>query len=193
MAAFQNILDAFSGNKREQKKEEKRLQDATSEFPIMKKYYQKLNRAEKRLQTGEGGINFSAPKSERFVIDNDLGQQAETKRKGDRIVKTGGWTNLFTKQDLNETGMRTNSKGVTSAYVPSTAISRIRYNPKTKNLYIKFTSGNKEYLYPNVPEKEVQKYLVADSKGRYNYHKIRPKYAVSKEEALKIKQESRNK
>lgn len=193
MAVFQNILNALSDNKREQKKEEKRLQDATKDYPILKKYYEKVNRAEKKLQEGGGGINFSSPKSERFIFDNDLGQQAETKRKGDRIVKTGGWTNLFTKQDLNEAGFRTNSKGVTSAYVPSTAIKRIRYNPKTKNLYIKFTSGDKEYLYPNVPEKEVQKYLVADSKGRYNYHKIRPKYAVSKEEALKIKAESKNK
>lgn len=193
MAVFQNILNALSGNKKEQKKEEKRLQDATKDYPLLKKYYEKVNRAEKKLQEGEGGINFSSPKSERFIFDNDLGQQAETKRKGERTVKTGGWTNLFTKQDLNEAGFRTNSKGVTNAYIPSTAIKRIRYNPKTKNLYIKFTSGDKEYLYPNVPEKEVQKYLVADSKGRYNYHKIRPKYAVSKEEALKIKAESKNK
>lgn len=183
MAVFQSILNTFGSNKKTQEREEKKLLNDISEQPQVKKQFERVERAEKKLQKGKGGINFEVPWS-KYFIDKKEQEKAESEGK-----KYFG----LTESDLKNQGRRKNEKGIESAYMPSSAIQKIRYNPKTKNLYIKFTSGNKEYLYPNVSEKDVQKYLTADSKGRYNYYKIRPKYAVSKEEALRIKQESKNK
>jgi len=183
MAAFQNILSALSGNKNTQAREERKLQSSIEEQPQMRKQFERVERAEKKLAKGKGGIDFENPWSKYFV------------KKSEFVIPEGkksAEATAMTVSDLKKQGIRQNAKDIESMYMPSSAIQKIRYNPKTKNLYIKFTSGDKEYLYPNVPESEIRKYLVADSKGRYNYHKIRPKYAVSKEEALRIKQESRN-
>jgi len=182
MAAFQNILSALSGNKNTQAREERKLQSSLEQTPQLKRQFERVNRAEKKLQEKKGGIDFKTPWS-KYFIETEKAKTADSNAEDFRILDEG---------QMKREGIRKNAKGMQTTYMPSSAIQRIRYNPKTKNLYITFTSGNKEYLYPNVPEKEVQKYLVADSKGRYNYHKIRPKYAVSKEEALRIKQESRN-
>ena len=184
MAVFQNILNAFGKNKATQEREEKKLQNVISEEPQMKKEFERVNRAEKKLQDKKGGIDFKNPWSNYYY---DVEKMKDANAKGEKYF-------VFNEGELKKKGLRKNSKGIDSSYFPSAAIERIRYNPETKNLYITFKGGKekKEYLYPNVKEKDIQKYLVADSKGRYNYYKIRPKYAVSKEEALRIKQESKN-
>ena len=51
--------------------------------------------------------------------------------------------------------------------VKSTAVKGFTWNPRTKSLFLIFTSGNKEYEYPNVPEDVVEDFENASSKGRF--------------------------
>ena len=145
-----------------------------------KKYYGKLNENERRLHEGKK-IDTSDLASERFVKNNNLG------------VKTpDGWSGLMTKSQLKNAGYSIKDKDISTRDIPSTAIGRVRYNPETGNLYITFTNGKKEYLFPNVPEEKVRKLLNAGSKGRYYGKYVKPHYAVSKAEALRIKARDKN-
>ena len=60
--------------------------------------------------------------------------------------------------------------------VDSSAIEFIKYDRKTENLNITFTSGG-SYDYPNVPEDIVLGLLKAESAGKYFHQFIKP-YAV---------------
>ena len=178
MGVFQNIINTYTP--KERATEEKKIQKTLEQTPQLKRQFERVNRAEKKLQEKKGGIDFKSPWS-KYFIETEKAKTSEPGAEDFRILDEG---------EMKREGIRKNAKGMQTTYMPSSAIQRIRYNPKTQNLYITFTSGNKEYLYPNVKEKDIQKYLTADSKGRYNYYKIRPKYAVSKEKALQIKAES---
>ncbi len=145
-----------------------------------KKYYGKLNENERRLHEGKK-IDTSDLASERFVKNNNLG-----------IKTPDGWSGLMTKNQLKKAGYNIKDKDISTRDIPSTAIGRVRYNPQTGNLYITFTNGKKEYLFPNVPEEKVRKLLNAGSKGRYYGKYVKPHYAVSKAEALRIKARDKN-
>lgn len=54
-----------------------------------------------------------------------------------------------------------------TSYVDSSAVESFRYDPAKKNLTIQFTSGPKEYLYPEVPQNVVNGLYAAPSKGIY--------------------------
>ena len=99
----------------------------------------------------------------------------------------------LTKKELKEAGEKPTSENVTEVSTPSTAIGKMRYNPKTGSLYVTFRSNkNKEYLFPHVGKAVVQNFLTAGSKGRYYWNRVRP-YAVSKAEAIQLKMERGNK
>ena len=60
--------------------------------------------------------------------------------------------------------------------VNSSAIEMVKYDRRTENLNITFTSGG-SYDYPNVPEEIVLGLVSAKSAGKY-YHQFIKSYAV---------------
>ena len=60
----------------------------------------------------------------------------------------------------------------------SSAIKRVKYNYKTRNLDVTFQSGG-TYEYPNVDAKIVEGWLEASSTGQYFHQKIK-RYSVVK-------------
>lgn len=60
--------------------------------------------------------------------------------------------------------------------VDSSAIEMVKYDRKSENLNITFTSGG-SYDYPNVPEEVVIGLINASSAGKYYHQFIKP-YAV---------------
>ena len=62
--------------------------------------------------------------------------------------------------------------------VSSTAIDRIKYDPDTEGLNVKFTSGSKSYFYPAVPLELIQAFLKASSKGKFFMSNIHDQYSM---------------
>ena len=60
-----------------------------------------------------------------------------------------------------------NRKANQVAQVDSSAVDKINYNPETKDLNVTYAGNPKEYLYPNVPKKVVQAFLMSPSKGAF--------------------------
>ena len=63
--------------------------------------------------------------------------------------------------------------------VPSTAIKKMKYDPKTKELWVTFQKKNKKYWYPRVPEEKVREMMAAPSKGEYFMNNIHDQYSVN--------------
>jgi hypothetical protein len=63
--------------------------------------------------------------------------------------------------------------------VPSTAIEKVKYDPKTESLYVNFVGGKKTYWYPRVPKEKVQEMMAAPSKGEYFMQNIHDQYSVN--------------
>jgi hypothetical protein len=63
--------------------------------------------------------------------------------------------------------------------VPSTAIDKVKYDPKTQSLYVNFVGGNKTYWYPRVPKEKVEEMMAAPSKGEYFMQNIHDQYSVN--------------
>ena len=158
--------------------------------PVLEKYYAGINKAEDKLQKGKM-INVTDLMSDRYHFKGDIG--VPSKDAGGVNAKTSGWTGLYTKRQMEKAGIDVDDKDIDTSMIASTAIAGIRYNPETKNLYIKFKGGKgKEYLFPNVPEEKVRRMLNAPSKGVYYGKKIKP-YAVSAGEAMAIAKRDKNK
>lgn len=158
--------------------------------PVLEKYYDNLNRQEKKLHKGEM-IDSDNLMSERFFFKDEGPGERTFKAKG-HGKETAGWEGLFTHRQMEKAGEPMGGKDVGVADIASTAIHRVRYNPETKNLYVTYVGGDKEYLFPGVPEDVVRKFLNASSKGRFAHSRIKP-YGVSKSEALKIRAKSKDK
>ena len=158
--------------------------------PVLEKYYENLNKEENRLQKGKE-IDMTAPMSERFFFKAEGPGERSYKFKG-HGKETAGYEGLFTHRQMEQAGEKLGGPDVGVADIASTAIHRVRYNPETKNLYVTFVGGDKEYLFPNVPEDAVKKFLNASSKGRHYGLRIKPNYAVSKAQALAIKARDKN-
>ncbi|QQL49459.1 KTSC domain-containing protein [Mucilaginibacter ginkgonis] len=63
--------------------------------------------------------------------------------------------------------------------MPSSVVAHMDYNEQSKNLRITYTSGM-VYDYKDVPQREYNQMLAAQSKGQYlNYH-IKGKYKYRK-------------
>jgi len=63
--------------------------------------------------------------------------------------------------------------------IPSTAIKKFKYDPKTEELYVTFQGSNKKYWYPNVKKKEVEALMAAPSKGEYFMKNIHDQHSVN--------------
>ncbi len=171
--ASANYMNSLTGDKGENFADNKFLQD----------YQKELEKNTKKLNSNKQ-FDLKNLYSERYILDKDIGQPTDTRPEG--------WTGLYTRSQMGKAGMSPKEMNVSSADIHSTAIARMRYNPKSENLYITFTSGDKEYLYPRVDKETVLKMSKAPSKGEYFQENITP-YAVSKEEAVQIKKQFRNK
>ena len=60
--------------------------------------------------------------------------------------------------------------------VTSEAIAQIEYDPPTRTLFVRFTSGE-WYGYVDVPPSEYAAFEAAESKGRFFQDRIRDLYA----------------
>jgi hypothetical protein len=63
--------------------------------------------------------------------------------------------------------------------VPSTAIKKMKYDPKTKELWVTFQGSNKKYWYPRVPKEKIEEMMAAPSKGEYFMNNIHDQYSVN--------------
>ena len=63
--------------------------------------------------------------------------------------------------------------------VPSTAIKKLKYDPKTESLYVTFVGGKKAYWYPRVPKEKIEEMMAAPSKGEYFMNNIHDQYSVN--------------
>lgn len=157
--------------------------DNFADNPYLADYEKDLLKNEQKLLKNKP-FDMKKLYSERYVQNKDLGQPT--------TKKPEGWTGLNTRKEMEKSGMSTKGLNVSSADIQSTAIGRIRYNPKSTNLYITFRNGDKEYLFPGVEKEKVLQMAKAPSKGEFYHEKIKP-YAVSKNQALNIKQAWKNK
>lgn len=151
--------------------------------PFLQSYQKDVNKAESKL-VKDKPMDIKKLYSERYVLDNDIGQKTKSRPEG--------WTGLYTRSQMEKSGMPTNGMNVSSADIQSTAIGRMRYNPKSENLYITFRDGDKEYLFPGVEKEKVASMLKAPSKGEFYQEEIKP-YAVDKSTAMSIKKKWHNK
>lgn len=71
-------------------------------------------------------------------------------------------------------------KEPTKLLIESSAISSIRYDPKSLTLDIEFRSSGETYRYFEVPQEEYQEFLGAVSKGAYLNLRIKPRYRTSR-------------
>lgn len=63
--------------------------------------------------------------------------------------------------------------------IPSTAIKKLKYDPKTEELYVTFQGSNKKYWYPRVPKEKIEEMMNAPSKGEYFMKNIHDQYSVN--------------
>lgn len=111
-------------------------------------------------------IEISSPQSSRFKI-SDKDQKERGLSKNDT---------LYTADDIAD--MRVDTKKEVA--VSSSAVRKLKYNPKTKELKIIYTSSGTEYTFPNVPSEVVTEFLDSPSKGKFLAHYIKPKYSDNK-------------
>lgn len=74
---------------------------------------------------------------------------------------------------------QTNNEREYSQDVPSTALKKFKYDPKTQELWVTFQGSNKKYWYPRVPKEKVEEMMSAPSKGEYFIKNIHDVYTVN--------------
>jgi hypothetical protein len=55
----------------------------------------------------------------------------------------------------------------------------MKYDPKTKELWVTFQGSNKKYWYPRVPKEKIEEMMAAPSKGEYFMNNIHDQYSVN--------------
>ena len=144
------FMNMYSGNtnawgaiskrfKREDLQGKKKLKRESESFPAFSKLIQSNIKAVQSNQNKQDW-NVSKPQSIR-INQQTFGQMQRD---------TGG-----------------NRKANQVAQVNSSAVDKINYNPETKDLNVTYAGNPKEYLYPNVPKKVVQAFMMAPSKGAF--------------------------
>jgi hypothetical protein len=63
--------------------------------------------------------------------------------------------------------------------IPSTAIKKMKYDPRTKELWVTFQGSNKKYWYPRVPKEKIEEMMAAPSKGEYFLNNIHDQHSVN--------------
>jgi hypothetical protein len=60
--------------------------------------------------------------------------------------------------------------------VESSNIHSVGYDDETQTLHVRFKSGNKTYVYEDVPKSEYDNMLDAESVGRHFHNNIKGQY-----------------
>lgn len=123
------------------------------------------SKLQNRIDSGKT-ITLSNPQSSRYQISKE-----DLRERG--LTKQGSY---YTADDIADMRVDTTKE----VPVASTAVKKVKYNPKTEELKIKYTSGNKEYSFPKVPKEVIEEFLDSPSKGKYLAHIIRPKYSSNR-------------
>lgn len=172
MTIWNSIIDRVKTALGRNKQEFANGSRTTSFFGNTAKYADTGNRMDKASQEAiqkdisDGrSIDISSPQSSRY-------QLSKKDREARGLTKQGA---MYTSDDMAD--MQADSKKEVS--VASSAVRRIKYDPKTEKLTIKYTSGNKEYDFPDVPPEVVTEFLDSPSKGKYLAHVIRPGYSTA--------------
>lgn len=119
---------------------------------------------------GNKKLHISNPSSKRWWIQGDDYQPYTT----DQIEKSGEYPEIEV-----DTFTGSASGPIDDANVDSTAVKEIKYDPKTKELLITYTSGDVEYSFPDVPKEVVEEFMRAPSKGKYLANVIQPRYSIN--------------
>lgn len=182
------------------------VRELSRQFPTKKienkttrAYDARIERAKEKVRAGKY-MTASDLMSNRYDFGGEKGLTREEKnaavarqkRADERMLRKprNTYTLAMAKGAVNPV---LKDEAVKEKQVASTAIGRVRYNPETKDLYVRFRNGTgKDYLFPNVDKRTVQNFLSAGSKGKFYWKRVRP-FRVSKEDALAIKAKNKNK
>jgi KTSC domain len=69
---------------------------------------------------------------------------------------------------------------LTMRRVDSTSVAALGYNPERRELYVRFKSSSRLYIYIGVPPSTFEQLRAADSKGRFVNEVVKPRYPVRK-------------
>ena len=109
---------------------------------------------------------------------------AEDKKRVDDIRAQGGKARRLNAKTLEKNAKAEAQQILDEEYhekqiaIPSTAIKKIKYNPKDEGLKVRFQGGSKEYFYPSVPTELIQRWLKAPSKGEFFMKNIHDQYSI---------------
>ena len=145
-----------------------------------------ITRAYKRLDDGKE-ITVS-PKSDRYTYDNqedtnyDKNWKPETAEERKTLSPSGYFRKGETESVKEERGINKDNEDLYNKKqisIPSTAISKINYDPDTEGLTVQFQGENKKYFYPGVPLELVQSLMKAPSKGEFFMANIHDQYTMN--------------
>lgn len=151
--------------------------------PVLNKYEKKVAAEKQNMKKGDW-VNLNNPMSSRYAWKNEEGGPDSS-------------SGMFLPREVRQAGISAKERNqeMDTSAISSTAIKRIRYNPESGNLYITYKSSKKgrpkEYVFPNVPKGTVTRLMNSFSKGTYTAKSIKPRYAVSKSEAIAAKQKDK--
>ena len=144
------FMNMYSGNtnawgaiskrfKREDLQGKKKLKRESESFPAFGKLIQSNIKA---VQSNQNKQDWNISKPQSIRVNNQTFGQMQKDAGGNR-------------------------KANQVAQVNSTAVDKINYNPETKDLNVTYAGSPKEYLYPDVPKKVVQAFMMSPSKGAF--------------------------
>lgn len=153
------FMNMYSGNtnawgaiskrfKREDIQGKKKLKRESESFPAFGKLIQSNIKA---VQSNQNKQDWNISKPQSIRVNNQTFGQMQRDKGGNR-------------------------KANQVAQVNSSAVDKINYNPETKDLNVTYAGSSKEYLYPDVPKKVVQAFMMSPSKGAFA-NKVISKYS----------------
>lgn len=153
------FMNMYSGNtnawgaiskrfKREDLQGKKKLKRESESFPAFDSL---IKASEKTVKQNQNKQDWNVSKPQSIRINQKTFGQMEKLKGGNRTPET-------------------------VRHVNSAAVDSINYNPETKDLTVVYTDSPKEYLYPEVPKRVVQAFMMAPSKGAFA-NKVISKYS----------------
>lgn len=159
---------------------------------------------EKKTLSPEGYFRIGERQNEKDNVFRDIFDAAKAKAKASDekrvsdIKAQGGKARRTQKRTIEKNAKAEAEKIFNEEYhekqiaVPSTAIKKIKYNPKDEGLKVRFQNGKKEYFYPAVPTELIQRWLKAPSKGEFFMKNIHDQYSIfGKNHSKKTKEEQK--
>lgn len=141
-----------------------------------------IGKAEKQLQKNKT-VSIESPKSFRYMFDDPGSTIEELERRPNQepYVKGGALyphdaevqnankstrSGMFTPRQVDDSQIP--AMDMNRRNINSTAIERIKYNPKSKIAQVWFVGGDGTgYAFPKVPKEKVEEWLRARSKGEF--------------------------